>query len=153
KEGDRPRKLDWGQRAALERIDAARAGKGAAGRGWYVNGLEQTMVLIPDPAESLMGTPPHDPDWLSTEPLRRARVPRGFAIAAREVPRREYEAFLKEIGEGGRMYDLERLCPDPDGAMPRVSWFMAIKYCRWLSEREGVPEGQMCYPPLKEIDL
>src|SRR4051794_6189166 len=26
-------------------------------------------------------------------------------------------------------------------------------YCRWLSEREGVPEDQMCYPPVVDILL
>jgi hypothetical protein len=24
-------------------------------------------------------------------------------------------------------------------------------YCRWLSEQEGIPESQMCFPPVKDI--
>ena len=32
-----------------------------------------------------------------------------------------------------------------------VTWFNAIKYCRWLSEVEKIPEEQMCYPPLDRI--
>src|SRR5262249_30194702 len=27
----------------------------------------------------------------------------------------------------------------------------AVMYCRWLSEVEGIPEDQMCYPPLQDI--
>src|SRR5262249_40317797 len=32
-----------------------------------------------------------------------------------------------------------------------VSWFDAAAYCRWLSEQEGIPDDQMCYPPIAEI--
>jgi formylglycine-generating enzyme required for sulfatase activity len=32
-----------------------------------------------------------------------------------------------------------------------VTWFEAAKYCRWLSEQEGLPEDQMCFPPIAQI--
>ena len=32
------------------------------------------------------------------------------------------------------------------------NWADAVRYCRWLSEQEGVPEKEMCYPPLHEIN-
>ena len=32
-----------------------------------------------------------------------------------------------------------------------VCWYEAAAYCRWLSEQEGVPEDQMCYPPIAKI--
>ena len=34
-----------------------------------------------------------------------------------------------------------------------VSWFDAVRYCRWLTEQteEVIPEEQRCYPPLEEI--
>jgi len=32
-----------------------------------------------------------------------------------------------------------------------VSWFQAAQYCRWLSEQEGIPEDEMCYPSLDQI--
>ena len=41
---------------------------------------------------------------------------------------------------------------DPDdGPVLGVTWFAAAQYCRWLSEQEGIPEEQMCYPPIAEI--
>jgi formylglycine-generating enzyme required for sulfatase activity len=110
------------------------------------------MVRVVDPGEFLMGSALDDPDWLLGEAPHRARVPRGFAIAAREVTCAEFETFLDALGPKVLSHDLDRLCPSPEGAMPRVSWFMAIKYCRWLSEREGIREDQMCYPPIKEIE-
>ena len=35
--------------------------------------------------------------------------------------------------------------------MIAVTWFQAAQYCRWLSEQEGIPEEQMCYPPADQI--
>src|SRR5262249_6221861 len=33
-----------------------------------------------------------------------------------------------------------------------VDFYDAVLYCRWLSEKEGVAPGQMCYPSLQEIE-
>src|SRR5207253_2222430 len=41
---------------------------------------------------------------------------------------------------------------DDDGPIIAVTWYEAAQYCRWLSEREGVPEGQMCYPSVAAIE-
>ena len=32
-----------------------------------------------------------------------------------------------------------------------LTWYDALRYCRWLSEQEGIAEDQMCYPPMAEI--
>jgi formylglycine-generating enzyme required for sulfatase activity len=32
-----------------------------------------------------------------------------------------------------------------------VTWFEAVAYCRWLSEKEGIAEEEMCYPRMAEI--
>ena len=45
-----------------------------------------------------------------------------------------------------------RSSPDLTGPIVRVSWYQAAQYCRWLSEQEGVPENQMCYPSIKVIE-
>src|SRR5207302_678903 len=28
----------------------------------------------------------------------------------------------------------------------RISWYDAAAYCRWLTEQEGLPEDEQCYP-------
>ena len=38
-----------------------------------------------------------------------------------------------------------------DAPMLNVTWFEAAGYCRWLSRQEGIPEDQMCEPPMAEI--
>jgi formylglycine-generating enzyme required for sulfatase activity len=35
--------------------------------------------------------------------------------------------------------------------MNNVGWYDAARYCRWLSEQEGIPEQQMVFPPVNEI--
>src|SRR5205823_4581112 len=41
--------------------------------------------------------------------------------------------------------------PSPDAPATNVTWYEAAAYCRWLSEKEGIPEDQMCYPPVDQI--
>jgi formylglycine-generating enzyme required for sulfatase activity len=40
----------------------------------------------------------------------------------------------------------------PDGPIISVNWYDAAQYCRWLSEKEGLPEEDWCYPSLAEIE-
>jgi formylglycine-generating enzyme required for sulfatase activity len=32
-----------------------------------------------------------------------------------------------------------------------MTWFEAAQYCNWLSQREGIPEEEWCYPVLDQI--
>jgi formylglycine-generating enzyme required for sulfatase activity len=72
-------------------------------------------------------------------------IPRSFAVSTREVTVGQYRGFLQARGVAHS--------GPPDGNRPidTVSWFEAAAYCRWLSERDGIPETEMCYPPVPEI--
>src|SRR5205807_2632200 len=41
---------------------------------------------------------------------------------------------------------LSRYSPRPDGPIINVNWYDAAGYCNWLSEQEGIPESEWCYP-------
>jgi formylglycine-generating enzyme required for sulfatase activity len=41
---------------------------------------------------------------------------------------------------------------DPHEPAVLISWYDAARYCRWLSEQEGVDESQMCFPPIGRIE-
>ena len=41
--------------------------------------------------------------------------------------------------------------PSPKEPQTGTTWYEAAAYCRWLNEQEGIPENQMCYPPVPEI--
>jgi hypothetical protein len=42
--------------------------------------------------------------------------------------------------------------PKPEQPITGLTWYEAAQYCRWLSEQEGLPENQMCYPSISEIE-
>src|SRR5262249_47947988 len=83
KEGDTPRPLDWKQAEALQRIDRDRKGKPPAGRRWYVNGQGQTLAIVPEPGDFLMGAPGHETGRRTYEIQHRRRINRSLAINRR----------------------------------------------------------------------
>jgi eukaryotic-like serine/threonine-protein kinase len=65
-------------------------------RRWYVNGQGQTFAVIEGPVEFRMGSPPYDTErFAGSETPRRMRIPRRFAIAAKEVTVEQFQRFLK----------------------------------------------------------
>jgi formylglycine-generating enzyme required for sulfatase activity len=122
-------------------------------RRWYVNGQGQTYAVIEGPVEFRMGSPPAEPERIpENEPPRRMRIPRRFAIAAKEVTIAQFQRFLKS---GGVPSDRDQLSPstmnkfspDPDGPWVGPDWYKVAQYCNWLSEQEGLPKDQWCYVP------
>lgn len=154
KEGPVDRALDWGQRAALEKIDAELAGKPdapARERFWYVNSQGQTLVEVRGPVEFWMGSPANEMNRMDNELRHRRRIDRSFAMATKPVTVREWEAFRKAHPEISHSYT-KQYSPEPDGPIITITWYDAAQYCRWLSEVERVPEEQMVYPPVTEIE-
>jgi formylglycine-generating enzyme required for sulfatase activity len=151
KEGPVPRKLDWGQAEALRKIDAELRRRGPGGaRRWYVNGQGQTMVLIPGPVAFRMGSPASEPARRDHETPHRRCIVRSFAIASKSVTIVEFERFLAERPDVGRP-QTNVYSPDADGPMIGWTWYMAARYCNWLSEKEGLPESEWCYPKHADI--
>jgi serine/threonine protein kinase/formylglycine-generating enzyme required for sulfatase activity len=156
KEGPLPRPLDWGQAAALASRERQRP-KGepgalaTGGTRWYVNGQGQTMVLFPGPVEFFMGSPKDEAGRMDYELLHRRRIGRSLALASKKVTVAQFKRFLKAHPEVKHIY-IERYSPDEDGPIVNVTWYEAAQYCRWLSEQESVPEEQMVYPSVADIE-
>ena len=162
KQGDKPRKLDWGQATALSAIDESLAGRRAAGRTWYVTSEGQTMVMLRGPLQFRMGSPSYELGRVPAsdspeETLHNTRIPRSFAIASTEVTIRQFQRFLDDNpavkarfvygDDPNRMaHVLRTFSPDQDGPQIAVTWYEAAMYCNWLSQREGIPESQWVYP-------
>ncbi len=140
----------WQGEAELHQIDEQLAGQPTGPGRWYLNRHNDTLVVIPGPVEFLMGTPDQEPDKFVDEVLHRRRIGRSFAIATKEVTVKQFKEFCRAnptISHGRAAH----LSPDDDGPIIGVSWFEAARYCRWLSEQEGVLPEEMCYPPIEDI--
>lgn len=81
-----------------------------------------------------------------TTPFHVRRIPRSFAIAAFEVTQEQFHNRLPDY-PGPKRPQLD----DPGSPALCVSLYDFARYCRRLSEEEGIPEDQMCFPPLDQI--
>jgi len=128
----------WGSDQELRGIDRETTGPGPSQRqGWFTNRQGHTLAVIPGPAEAVVRGQNDQP--------HRIVIPRGFAVSTREVTAGQYRKYLQARGlalSGP---------PEDERPMDSVTWFEAAAYCRWISEREGIAEDQMCYPPFDQI--
>jgi formylglycine-generating enzyme required for sulfatase activity len=99
-----------------------------------------------------MGSPEDEPGRHPQEVRHRVRLPRAFALAAKSVTVAQFFRFLddrklrRQVEGGGVAELLKKYSPDPDGPIVMVDWYLAARYCNWLSEQEGIPEDQWVYP-------
>ena len=161
---DRP--LDWQQGAALDLIDRDLAGRPVNDRNWFVTKHGHTLAVVPGPVEFRMGSPRYEPgrDKSDDEALHRVRITRSFAVATKEVTVGQFQRFLdanpaikkQAQAAGGRDPTrdgpiLKRLALGDDCPQVSMTWFEAAQYCNWLSEQEGIPQDEWCYPALDQI--
>ena len=140
----------WKNEEKLKEIDAELSKlKDWGERRWFVNSLGQTFTVIDGPVEFMMGSPPTEPDRDSDEILHRVVIPRRFAIAAKEVSKEQWQAFVKQKSRVGILMHSRSIdiAPTRDGPMIGFSWYIAAAFCNWLSEQEGLPKDQWCYLP------
>ncbi len=145
----------WMQQEKLKELDAELMKVADwADRRWFVNSQGQTFAVVEGPVEFRMGSPPTETERSTegSETPRHTRIPRRFAIAAKEVTVEQFERFLKFGGITNARYRvsasiLSRYSPDLQGPWIEPDWYMAAHYCNWLSEHVGLPKDQWCYLP------
>jgi formylglycine-generating enzyme required for sulfatase activity len=143
----------WKLGVDLQRIDRELAEQQPGAKEWYVNHQEQTLVTFRSPGDFEMGSPADEPDRQEDETRHLTRIPRSFALATKEVTVEQFQRFLKDHRDpavAARWAKTLEKC-DPETPVVGVTWFEAAQYCRWLSEQEGIPEGQRCYPLIQDI--
>jgi formylglycine-generating enzyme required for sulfatase activity len=117
---------------------------------WWVIPEGLTMVRVGGPVKFIMGSPPDEPGRKAIEVRHRKIIPRSFAVSSTEVSVGLFKQFREECRDTEHVDDLEDR-PDPDAPVIEVSYLDALRFCRWLSDRAGIPREEMCYPPLGEI--
>jgi serine/threonine protein kinase/formylglycine-generating enzyme required for sulfatase activity len=151
RQGKSPRRFDWNARAALEQLDLELAGKAPAERDWFISPTGHSFAFVHGPQKFLMGSPAHDADRIPDEIQQEVLIPRKFAIATKEVTVAQFRQFLDanpQFRRSDTQHHNERHSPEADGPILAVSWFEAATYCNWLSEKEGIPPQEWCYPSL-----
>jgi serine/threonine protein kinase/formylglycine-generating enzyme required for sulfatase activity len=145
----------WGQAAAVEAADRQLISRRPLdARQWYVNRHQHTFVVLKGPVEFDMGSAPQDPDAEgSNEQQHRRRIPHAFALATKEVTVRQFQRFLDDNARLSKMalQHSRHYSPDPDRPVIGVTLFEAAMYCNWLSQQDGIPPEQWCYPPLPQF--
>jgi formylglycine-generating enzyme required for sulfatase activity/tRNA A-37 threonylcarbamoyl transferase component Bud32 len=147
KEGPTDRSLDWGQKKNLAAIDKQLQNRGFdPRRGWYVTSQGQTMVVMQGPGEFRLGTPHFEPEQHDNEGPRMKRIARRFAIASKPLTLMQWLLYAQERKLGRDAIGEINHAPDSDDPV-FLNWYQAAQYCNWLSEKEGIPREQWCYPP------
>jgi eukaryotic-like serine/threonine-protein kinase len=134
--------------AEIEQAVAEFAGFGIRpGYGWYVTPSRITMVIFQRPGQTTLGSP-------ESEPGRDARdeaawtfdLDWSFAISAHEITQEQFHTICPEY----RDY-LNEQAPLPDCPANAMTWLDAVKFCRLLSEHDGVSESSMVIPPVDNL--
>lgn len=112
---------------------------------WWMTSEGHTMTIVRAPVTFDMGSPTGEPGREHIETRTRTTIAHSFAVSVHEVTMQQYQRFEPNAGFALDVAD------DPRCPANRVSFVDAMRYCRWLSELEKVPEDQICYPPLSEI--
>jgi eukaryotic-like serine/threonine-protein kinase len=95
--------------------------------------------VIPGSVEFVMGSPPTEAGRHDDEIQHKKRIDRTFALAAKPVTVDQFRRF--ETGSASP----DVYTRSGDFPVVGISWYMAAKYCNWLSKEEGIPEDQRCY--------
>ncbi len=105
----------------------------------------QRMVILTPPAVQWIGSLANEPGRDAGDEIRYpVHLKHRFAISIHEVTVQEYLNYHANASIQ------EDYCPSPDCPIVDIPWWHAARYCRWLSEQEGLPESEMCYPAFKE---
>jgi formylglycine-generating enzyme required for sulfatase activity len=136
------------QRLQLLRKELVESKKGgtAVAAQWFVSDQGQTMVVIPEPGEVWIGSPPTEAGRMDTERLHKKRISRGFALSATPVTVAQFKRFFRTVHKADFDYK-KPFAPTEDCPIHGTNLYLAAEYCNWLSQQEGIPREQWCYEP------
>ena len=100
-----------------------------------VTALGQELVAV-DPGAFTMGSRRGELGRRPNETERRVELTRAFYIGAKEVTNREFRQFSP--GHAPAAFSGFELGGDEQPAS-RIAWQDAVRFCNWLSQKEGLP--------------
>ena len=119
-----------------------RTSQPAPSRDWFVNLAGMTMIRIPAGKFQMGGT-----NFSDAQPVHEVTLTKPFFLSDREVTVALFRQFTNAVASDTNTPPLERLTdwngedadysPTKTCPVQQVSWFDAVKFCNWLSRREG----------------
>lgn len=97
-----------------------------------INSLGMELVRI-EPGVFTMGS--EEGEW-NEVPRHEVEISTFFYVSATQVTNEQYEPFDPEHGKLRGKHGFSK---EDDEAVVFVSWREAVAFCRWLSEKEGIP--------------
>jgi serine/threonine protein kinase/formylglycine-generating enzyme required for sulfatase activity/tetratricopeptide (TPR) repeat protein len=125
---------------------------------WYRTSQGHTMVTLDMRRPTLIGSPAHEPDRELSERLHWVQIGRRASIASTETTVRQFDEFLADPKVKAFYAKTEfksskrQFAPSPDCPQISVRWYDAARYCQWLSEKEGLPPSQWCFPGIWQAE-
>ena len=108
------------------------------------------MVQIDEPLNGWIGSLRGETGRYRNEIRREVIFRRPFSIAERQVTNAEFRQFRPEHNSG--RFQTVNLNGDPLPAV-NLTWEDAVRYCNWLSRREGLPEAYVWNPDTERMEL
>ncbi|MBL8819110.1 MAG: protein kinase [Planctomyces sp.] len=127
-------------------------------RDWYVTSTGATMAVIRGPVTFQMGADWTDPNRLANDSVDAVtgivtqsdeerymtrEIGRDFAIGLKEVSLAEFIQFDPDFHSRINQF----MSPTLDHPANKVNWYLAARYCNWLSRKEGLDDSELCFIP------
>jgi formylglycine-generating enzyme required for sulfatase activity len=107
-----------------------------------------TMIPIEPPGEFVTGSPENEPGRVGGEAIKYRKISYAFEVGATEITVEEFLAFDPYFGYASDV------TPNPNCPINRTSMLDAIRFCRWLNEKQpDFDPDWTCYPPIDYIKL
>ncbi len=116
------------------------------GFGWYVTKSGIGMVLVRPQGKVWLGSPKHEIGHESDEAPWEVDQNWCYAISATEITQRQYHKLVPEYRD-----HLNEYASTDDSPVNSVTWLDTAKFCRLLSEAEGIPDEEMVIPPIEKL--
>jgi formylglycine-generating enzyme required for sulfatase activity len=110
---------------------------------WIMNAQGQTEVVIFGPVDFMMGNASTNANETSVDGQHQVQISHSFVLGATDITLNEYRRmnpdFLQtpdEQSRNTRSLDIPAV---------NLNWYMAARYCNWLSQQEGISADQWCF--------
>jgi formylglycine-generating enzyme required for sulfatase activity len=138
----------WNQTGKLREAEIPLAtGEPIDHHGWYLTRTSKHTMIKVTPVPFQMGAEAKDKAREGDESPHTRIIPEPYFVSAHEVSALQFLAFRPEFKDRF----LREQVPKPDGPIYDVTWYDAVAYCRWLSEKENIEPDQMCFPDISKI--